>query len=64
MPHGHPQGWAPAEIGRSVDQHLKGGKPLAKVTSAKREGSQVEVKFRSEVPVTGAALHFTTDAGI
>ncbi len=63
MPHGHPQGWAPAEIGLFVDQHLRAGKPLAKVTSAKREGDRIEVKFRSEVPVTGAALHFTTDTG-
>ena len=63
MPHGHPQGWAPAEIGLFVDQHLKGGKPLVKVTSVKREDGRVEVKFRSEVPVTGAALHFTTDTG-
>jgi dienelactone hydrolase len=64
MPHGHAQGWAPAEIGLFVDQHLKGGKPLAKVTSAKREGGRVEVKFRADVPVTGAALHFTTDTGV
>ena len=63
MPHGHPQGWAPVEIGLFVDQHLHGGKPLARVESVKRDGSRVEVKFRSEVPVTSAALHFTTDTG-
>src|SRR5262249_58009011 len=27
MPHGHPQGWAPVEIGLFVDSVLKGGKP-------------------------------------
>ncbi len=63
MPHGHPQGWAPAEIGLFVDQHLKGGKPLAKVESPKRDGNKVEVKFRAEVPVAGAGLHYTTDDG-
>jgi hypothetical protein len=63
MPHGHPQGWAPVEIGLFVDQHLRKGKPLAKVESCRREGNQVEVKFRAEVPVTAAGLHFTTDTG-
>jgi dienelactone hydrolase len=63
MPHGHRQGWAPAEIGLFVDRHLRGGKPLARVESVRRDGKQVEVKFRSEVPLTGATLHYTTDAG-
>ena len=33
MPHGHPQGWAPVEIGLFVDQHLRKGKPLAQIES-------------------------------
>src|SRR5436190_14588419 len=28
MPHGHQQGWAPVEIGRFVDSHLKKGPRL------------------------------------
>jgi dienelactone hydrolase len=64
MPHGHRQGWAPVEIGLFVDQHLRGGKPLAHIESAQRDGHRVRVAFRSEVPITRAALHFTTDAGI
>jgi dienelactone hydrolase len=64
MPHGHRQGWAPVEIGLFVDQHLKVGKPLARVESVRRDGDRVEVAFRSEVPITRAALHFTTDAGV
>jgi dienelactone hydrolase len=63
MPHGHPQGWAPVEIGLFIDHYLRGGKPLARVGSAQRDGSRVEVPFRSFVPVTRAALHFTTDGG-
>jgi dienelactone hydrolase len=63
MPHGHTAGWAPTEIGLFVDQHLRKGKPLTKVESVKRDGGRVEVKFRAEVPVARAALHFTTDAG-
>lgn len=63
MPHGHPQGWAPVEIGLFVDQHVNKGKPLPVVESMKRTGKTVEVKFRSSTPVTGAALHYSTDAG-
>jgi dienelactone hydrolase len=63
MPHGHPQGWAPVEIGLFVDSALKGGKPLAKVENVKRDGRSVTVRFKAEVPVTTAALHWTTDGG-
>lgn len=63
MPHSHPAGWAPAEIGLFVDQHLKGGKPLAKVVSTSETDGAVEVRFKAEVPITGAALCYTTDAG-
>ena len=63
MPHGHHQGWAPAEIGLFVDQHLRQGKPLARVEAMKRDGNGVEVTFRSGVAVTGARLHYTTDGG-
>ena len=31
MPHGHPQGWAPKEIGLFVDSVLKGGEPLPRL---------------------------------
>jgi dienelactone hydrolase len=63
MPHGHRQGWAPPEIGLFVDQHLRGGEPLARVKSVKRDGGRVEVTFDAAVPVSRAALHFTTDSG-
>ncbi len=36
MPHSHKDGWAPAEIGLFIDEHLRGGKPLP-VDSAARE---------------------------
>lgn len=63
MPHGHPQGWAPVEIGLFVDQHLRKGKPLAEIVTLKRDGKKVEVLYRAEVPVISAAVHFTTDVG-
>jgi hypothetical protein len=63
LPHGHGEGWAPVEIGLFVDQHLRGGKPLAKIESVKRDGHRIEVPYRAEVPVTSAALHTTSDTG-
>jgi dienelactone hydrolase len=63
MPHGHPQGWAPREIGIFVDQHLVGGDPLAQLTDLRREGAAVTATVRCKVPVSAAALHFTTDTG-
>src|SRR5262249_9561449 len=63
LPHGHAQGWAPVEIGLFADQHLRKGKPLATISSARREGKTVEVRFKAEVPVKSAALCYTTDEG-
>ena len=63
MPHGHPAGWAPAEIGLFVDHYLRGGKPLARMEAARRDGNRLTVMFRAEVPITKAALHYTTDTG-
>ena len=63
MPHSHPDGWAPVEIGLFIDHVLKGGEPLASIRSAKREGTSVEVRFASKTPVEKAALHYTTDTG-
>jgi len=64
MPHGHREGWTPVEIGLFADQHLRSGKPLAKIESVRRNGDQVEVKVQAVVPITSAALHNTTDAGV
>jgi dienelactone hydrolase len=63
MPHGHSQGWAPVEIGLFVDSILRGGKPLAKIASAKRDGKTVTVRFTSQTPIRSAALCYTTDVG-
>ena len=54
MPHGHRQGWAPVEIGLFVDQHLRGGPPLARLEAVKHAGNRVAVKFQSGVPVARA----------
>lgn len=61
MPHGHPQGWAPVEIGLFVDQHLRNGKAFPHIESAKRTGIQIEVRVKSDTSIEKAGLHFTTD---
>ena len=63
MPHGHPQGWAPKEIGLYVDSVLKGGDPLPKLSGMKATGSKVTAGFTAKVPVVEAHLHYTTDGG-
>ncbi|MCX5646044.1 MAG: alpha/beta fold hydrolase [Phycisphaerae bacterium] len=63
MPHGHPQGWAPIEIGLFVDEHLRGGKPLPAILSPKRGNDEVVANVRTRTSLVSAALHYTTEAG-
>ncbi|MEO8496446.1 MAG: alpha/beta fold hydrolase [Planctomycetota bacterium] len=61
MPHGHPAGWAPQEIGLFIDHYLRGGQPLATIDAPSIAANQAKVNYRSDVPITKAELHFTTD---
>lgn len=63
MPHSHPAGWAPQEIGLYVDSELKGGKPLVRFEPMQTEGSRVWASFTAEVPLTEGQLHYTSDTG-
>jgi len=64
MPHGHGgAGENPEEIRAMADAVLKGGAPLAQVTSAGRRGRDVWATFKSEVPIVKAELNYTTDTG-
>lgn len=60
MPHGHPSGWAPQEIGLFIDQHLRGGKPLPALGEPRIDGGKVQLTCTSPLKVTQAALHLTT----
>jgi hypothetical protein len=46
MPHGHPPGWAPQEIGLFIDSKCRGGKPLPVPAKPMIKGDQVEVTLR------------------
>jgi cephalosporin-C deacetylase-like acetyl esterase len=63
MPHSHPAGWAPHEIGLFIDQHLQGGKPLPTVGEPRIEGGKVRVACASPLKLARGSLHLTTGAG-
>ncbi len=63
MPHGHPQGWAPQEIGLFVDQYLKNGRPLPQVGAPQLIDGQVRVPLLGPTAVVSAELHTTQQAG-
>ncbi len=60
MPHSHPHGWAPKEIGLFVDQYLTAGTPLATVARPQLTDVQVRAEFKSETTLTSANLYYTT----
>jgi PhoPQ-activated pathogenicity-related protein len=64
MPHGHPPGWAPQEIGLFIDSKCRGGKSLPVPGTPRIEGEKVIVPFTCAVPVKAAQLHYTTDTGL
>lgn len=64
MPHGHPPGWAPQEIGIFIDSKCRGGKPLPVPGKPVIEGDQVTVTCESVTALKKAELNFTTDTGL
>ncbi len=63
MPHGHPQGWAPKEIGLYVDSVLRGGDPLPKLGPMTTAGATVSAPVAAKAPVVKGQIHFTHDTG-
>ncbi|MBC8870112.1 MAG: alpha/beta fold hydrolase [Planctomycetes bacterium] len=63
MPHSHPAGWRPIEIGLFVDSILKDGKPLPTLGPMKIEDDAVTASFESQTQIAGAQLHYTLDSG-
>lgn len=64
MPHGHPPGWAPQEIGWFIDSFCRDGQPLAVPGRITTKGEQIQLTFESALPLKSAALHFTSDTGL
>ncbi|MBL7222513.1 MAG: acetylxylan esterase [Candidatus Brocadiae bacterium] len=61
MPHGHPSGWRPVEIGLFADEHLRKGTPLPRVGPMEVRGNIVTAEVVSQTPIQQAVLHVTTD---
>lgn len=62
MPHSHQDGWAPAEIGLFIDQHLREEQQLLRVGEPKITDKVVMVDvdgFTAENPMVAAQVHFT-----
>jgi hypothetical protein len=63
MPHGHPPGWAPAEIGLFIDDHCRDGIPLASVSTPESSADRITATVKSDLPIVAATLHHTSDEG-
>ncbi|MCX5671291.1 MAG: dipeptidyl aminopeptidase [Planctomycetota bacterium] len=63
MPHGHPQGEAPAEIGAFAEQVMAGGVPLARGAGQGLGGRKAWAVFQAKAPLVKAQCVFTKDAG-
>lgn len=64
MPHGHPPGWAPQEIGLFIDSKCRGGAPLANPAAPAVITDSIVVPFESQVPLKKAELNYTTDTSL
>jgi cephalosporin-C deacetylase-like acetyl esterase len=61
MKHSHPDGWAPVEIQRFMDHHLRGKVGMPVFRGMKREGRTVSARVESPTKIVSAALNTTGD---
>ncbi len=64
MPHGHPPGWAPQEIGLFIDSKCRSGKALPVPGKPEIKGDQVFVTCQSTTALKAAKLNYTRDTGL
>jgi dienelactone hydrolase len=64
MSHGHPPGWAPAEIGIFVDSLINNGVPLPSIGEMKMDGDTVTIPFDSKTGMAKAELFYTESTGL
>jgi dienelactone hydrolase len=60
MPHSHPAGWAPPEIGAFIDHVLLGKPGLARLGEIKTEGNVLRVAYTGDQALQRVQLHYTT----
>jgi PhoPQ-activated pathogenicity-related protein len=61
MPHGHPPGWAPQEIGLFIDHHLLGKAALPIFGEPEVRDGQIVVRCHGSTTLREAVLHHTSD---
>src|SRR5690606_9238566 len=61
MPHSHPAGWAPQEIGLFIDAHCRGGAALPKPSEPVFADGCVSLTCDAQSVIKTAELHYTTD---
>jgi PhoPQ-activated pathogenicity-related protein len=61
MPHSHPAGWAPKEIGLFIDQHLLDKPALPAIEEITVKDGVVTGEVTNDVKLSKAELHFTSD---
>jgi len=64
MPHGHPPGWAPAEIGHFIDSKCRAGAALPVPAKPVIAGEKASVTCQSRTALKTAKLNYTTDTGL
>lgn len=64
MPHGHPPGWAPQEIGLFIDSKCNGGTSLPVLGKPVIKEGAVHVSVQSQTALKSAELNYTTDTGL
>lgn len=63
MRHSHGHGWAPAEIGLFVDQHVKSGVPLPRISDPNIDDKTAISAVVSKLPIQKAEIVYSTDSG-
>ncbi|HET6884133.1 MAG TPA: alpha/beta fold hydrolase [Pirellulales bacterium] len=63
MPHNHPDGWAPPEIGVFIDSILRDGRPLPSLEPLELNGSRALARYRTTVPIARAEIHYAIADG-
>jgi len=63
MPHGHPPGWAPAEIMDFADYLLKGKPPLTEITEFGQNNDSLWAHYESPDPIKEAVVCYTRAEG-
>ncbi len=64
MPHGHPAGWAPQEIGLFIDSKCRGGTALPVPGKIEIKEGHVRLGCLSATALRKAELHYTADTGL